>query len=66
MELNLQVKAKTDGLMQDGRHFCYAGYVYFASVVGHPEDGNYYFVSDEVELHEMDEEFFDKYYEVIK
>jgi hypothetical protein len=72
-QINLEVKAKKDGQMDDGDYFCYTGEIYWACVAYWPEedDEEYYDVEDELckesntSLHGMDKEFFNEYFEVL-
>ena len=70
IDLNLIVRAKKDGKMEDGRYFCYKYETYHAAILDGDEDddgGDFYYVEDEnedgkYELHGMDKEFFDEYF----
>jgi len=72
MNLNLIVKAKKDGKMNDGRYFCYRNDNYYATILDGDEedDGDFYYVEDVMdelsELHGMDKDFFDEYFEIIE
>jgi len=69
MDMNLIVKAKKDGQMDNGIYFCYKNEIYHAAILDGDEedDGDFYYVDDEHDgsEHGMDKEFFDEYFEVM-
>jgi hypothetical protein len=71
IDLNLKVRAKKDGKMfplHEKKYFCYKNEIYDAAILDGDEedDGDFYYVRDELggDLHGMDKEFFNEYFEL--